>query len=67
MNKELVTVEEFARLAGVSRMTVYRRLWHGRLPGAVRQGRRILIPAALAAPEPYQKRQRRKGDAQAGT
>lgn len=44
--RQLLTIREFAAVAGISAMTVYRLIHAGDFP-AVRIGRRLFVPARL--------------------
>ena len=43
MIKQTVTVREAAKLLGISRGTAYQLAKEGKLPGALRLGRRIVV------------------------
>ena len=43
MIKQTVTVNEAAKLLGISRGTAYQLAKEGKLPGALRLGRRIVV------------------------
>lgn len=43
MIKQTVTVHEAAKLLGISRATAYQLAKEGKLPGALRLGRRIVV------------------------
>lgn len=44
----LLTVKEFAAVVRKDPQTIYRRVWSGTQPGAVRDGRTILIDRSKA-------------------
>lgn len=46
MDARYRSVREAAAWLGVTERTIYRKLWSGELPGAIRVGRAIRIPEA---------------------
>lgn len=46
MEERYRSVREAAARLGVTERTIYRKLWSGELPGAIRVGRAIRIPEA---------------------
>ncbi len=48
VKKRYMTIPEFARLLGISRVAVYRRVKKGQIP-AVKVGRKYMIPAGQVA------------------
>jgi hypothetical protein len=50
---EWLTVEEYAELQRTTPAAVHKRLERGQVHGAVREGRRWLIPAPTATTVPY--------------
>ena len=44
----LLTVKEFAALVRKDPQTIYRRIWAGRQPGAIRDGHTLLIDRSKA-------------------
>lgn len=48
---EFLTVKEYAELIGRHPFTIYRRIWAGTQPGAVRDGGHWLIDVPLAIRE----------------
>lgn len=46
MEERYHSVREASALLGVTERTIYRKLWSGELPGAIRVGRAIRIPEA---------------------
>lgn len=47
---ELLCVKEYAALVRRDPKTIYRRIWTGRQPGVVREGRHYLIDLLVALP-----------------